>query len=160
MLLAMPSSSVYSQAFGDGYYRLNTQLLGEDRSLDVINDGANNKLHLTAAANVSGQFWKITPVGDGFYRLTTGWLGENKSLDVVNDGAQLTIEDNGPGFTPEALAKAFTPFMTTKASGTGLGLAIVQKVIVSHNGTIAAGNLPEGGARFQLRLPATGSGRP
>ena len=78
---------------------------------------------------------------------------------VVNGGAQLVIEDNGPGFSPDALSKAFTPFATTKAAGTGLGLAIAQKVIVSHNGTIAAGNSPEGGARFQLRLPSTASAR-
>ena len=47
----------------------------------------------------------------------------------------------------------FQPFATTKANGTGLGLAIVQKVIVSHNGRIAAANRAEGGAQFRLRLP-------
>ena len=73
--------------------------------------------------------------------------------DVVNDVAELTIEDNGPGFTPEALARAFQPFATTKANGTGLGLAIVQKVMVSHNGTVGVTNSPEGGARFSVRLP-------
>ncbi len=73
--------------------------------------------------------------------------------DVVNDGAQLVVEDNGPGFTPESLAKAFQPFATTKANGIGLGLAIVQKVIVSHNGHIVAANRPEGGAQFRMRLP-------
>ncbi len=55
--------------------------------------------------------------------------------------------------TPEALSKAFQPFATTKAAGTGLGLAIVQKVIVSHNGHIAAANHQGGGAQFRIRLP-------
>ena len=73
--------------------------------------------------------------------------------DVVNDGAQLVIEDNGPGFSADALHKAFQPFATTKANGTGLGLAIVQKVIVSHNGNITAANAPHGGAQFRLWLP-------
>lgn len=72
--------------------------------------------------------------------------------DVASDGAELVIEDNGPGFTTEALNKAFQPFATTKANGTGLGLAIVQKVIVSHNGTISVTNATEGGARFSVRL--------
>lgn len=69
--------------------------------------------------------------------------------------AELTVvlEDNGPGFEPEALRKAFQPFATTKAAGTGLGLAIVQKVIVSHNGHIAAANHERGGAQFRIRLP-------
>jgi two-component system sensor histidine kinase AtoS len=74
-------------------------------------------------------------------------------VEGVAGDALITVEDNGPGFTPESLSKAFQPFATTKATGTGLGLAIVQKVIVSHNGNIAAANRPEGGAQFRLRLP-------
>jgi signal transduction histidine kinase len=73
--------------------------------------------------------------------------------DVANDGAELLVEDNGPGFAPDYLGKLFQPFATTKANGTGLGLAIVQKVIVSHNGLVTAGNRPEGGAQFRVRLP-------
>jgi signal transduction histidine kinase len=73
--------------------------------------------------------------------------------EVNREDAQVTVEDNGPGFTAAALAKAFQPFATTKANGTGLGLAIVQKVIVSHNGLITAANLPDGGAQFRIRLP-------
>ena len=72
--------------------------------------------------------------------------------DIAGDGAELVIEDNGPGFTAEALNKAFQPFATTKANGTGLGLAIVQKVIVSHNGTVSVTNATSGGARFSVRL--------
>ena len=73
--------------------------------------------------------------------------------DVVHDGAELTIDDNGPGFSTEGLSKAFQPFATTKPNGTGLGLAIAQKVIVSHNGSITATNAAEGGAQFRVRLP-------
>ncbi len=58
-----------------------------------------------------------------------------------------------PGVTPESLSKVFQPFATTKANGTGFGLAIVQKVIVSHNGHIAATNHADGGAQFRLRVP-------
>ena len=73
--------------------------------------------------------------------------------ELTGNEAQVTVEDNGPGFTPESLAKAFQPFATTKPNGTGLGLAIVQKVIVSHNGNVAAANHALGGAQFKLRLP-------
>ena len=72
---------------------------------------------------------------------------------IVDDHTDLIFEDNGPGFSPDYLAKVFQPFATTKANGTGLGLAIVQKVIVSHNGLITAANRPEGGAQFRVRLP-------
>ena len=73
--------------------------------------------------------------------------------DLLNGEAQIVVEDNGPGFAAEYLGKLFQPFATTKANGTGLGLAIVQKVIVSHNGLVTAGNRAEGGAQFRLRLP-------
>jgi len=73
--------------------------------------------------------------------------------EVTGEDALVIVEDNGPGFTADALAKAFQPFATTKANGTGLGLAIVQKVIVSHNGLITVGNLRGGGAQFRIRLP-------
>jgi two-component system, NtrC family, sensor histidine kinase HydH len=69
--------------------------------------------------------------------------------------ANVVLEDNGPGFEPQALQKAFQPFATTKPTGTGLGLAIVQKVVVSHNGNIAVSNRSEGGAQFRIRLPLT-----
>jgi PAS domain S-box-containing protein len=73
--------------------------------------------------------------------------------EVSAGNLTVVLEDNGPGFAPEALSKAFQPFATTKAAGTGLGLAIVQKVIVSHNGHIAAANHEGGGAQFRIRLP-------
>ncbi|HSC80878.1 MAG TPA: ATP-binding protein, partial [Chitinolyticbacter sp.] len=37
--------------------------------------------------------------------------------------------------------------------GTGLGLAISRQIMQDHGGEIAAGNHPEQGAIFTLRLP-------
>ena len=65
----------------------------------------------------------------------------------------VSVGDNGPGLADEAIGRLFQPFMTTKVNGTGLGLAVVQKIIVSHNGRIVAGNQPGGGAQFRIRLP-------
>jgi len=68
------------------YYRLTTQWQGDGKSLDIINDGQNNKPILAATGNYFGQMWKLTPLGNGFYRLTTQWQGDGKSLDIINDG--------------------------------------------------------------------------
>jgi len=68
-------------------------------------------------------------------------------------GLRISISDNGPGITAEALTKIFMPFYTTKANGTGLGLAVVQKILVQHGGSIEARNQPSGGAEFIVWLP-------
>jgi hypothetical protein len=71
----------------NSYYRLTTQREGNNKSLDVVNDGKNNnQLKLAKTGNYSGQYWKITPTDDEFYRLTTQWQGDKKALDIVNDG--------------------------------------------------------------------------
>ena len=67
-----------------------------------------------------------------------------------------TFRDNGPGIAAAALDKIFDPFYTTKpvGKGTGLGLSISYGIIERHGGRLSAGNAPEGGAEFMLRLPA------
>ncbi len=49
---------------------------------------------------------------------------------------RLAIVDTGPGFAPKILARAFEPYVTSKARGTGLGLAMVKKIIDEHGGRI------------------------
>jgi nitrogen fixation/metabolism regulation signal transduction histidine kinase len=54
----------------------------------------------------------------------------------VRTAVRLAISDNGPGFAPKILARAFEPYVTSKARGTGLGLAMVKKIIDEHGGRI------------------------
>ena len=67
--------------------------------------------------------------------------------------ACLTVIDNGPGFPPEILQRAFEPYVTTRPKGTGLGLAIVKKIVEEHNGTIEIANAAAGGAQVSILLP-------
>jgi nitrogen fixation/metabolism regulation signal transduction histidine kinase len=69
--------------------------------------------------------------------------------------AVLTFTDNGPGFTPDVIARAFEPYVTTKAKGTGLGLAIVKKIVEEHGGRVVLDNAAPRGARVTLSFPAT-----
>jgi two-component system sensor histidine kinase HupT/HoxJ len=68
----------------------------------------------------------------------------------------ITLHDNGPGISPEAMSSIFEPFFTTKpvGKGTGLGLSISYGIVERHGGTLTAHNHPLGGAEFVLRLPA------
>ena len=69
------------------------------------------------------------------------------------DTVEITISDSGPGILPEHVPKIFEAFFTTKKTGIGLGLALVQKIVVTHNGRVAAFNAPHGGARIAVTLP-------
>jgi PAS domain S-box-containing protein len=71
---------------------------------------------------------------------------------------EITVEDNGPGFSPAALQRAFEPFFTTKSTGTGLGLAIVRRIVEAHSGRAAATGGERGGARLCLTLPRQAAG--
>ncbi|PTQ71126.1 ATP-binding protein [Pseudomonas sp. GV071] len=83
-------------------------------------------------------------------------------LSAINseDGVQLSIRDNGPGFTADALKRAREPFFTTKTSaqGLGLGLAICETLMRALGGELHLANHPEGGAVLTLHLRAAAPG--
>jgi signal transduction histidine kinase len=67
--------------------------------------------------------------------------------------AVVEIADSGPGFTPDALRRAFSPFFTTKAEGTGLGLTIAKRIVEEQGGEVGVYNLDGGGGCVWIRLP-------
>jgi signal transduction histidine kinase len=76
------------------------------------------------------------------------------SLWRENDEVIVQFADSGPGLRdPE---RVFDPFYTTKpiGKGSGLGLSATYGVIQDHKGQITCYNRPEGGAAFEIRLPA------
>ena len=70
--------------------------------------------------------------------LTTRWSPARKRV-------KLTVTDEGPGFAPNILQRAFEPYVTTKAKGTGLGLAVVKKIADEHGARLDIANLLEDG---------------
>jgi signal transduction histidine kinase len=75
--------------------------------------------------------------------------------ETTPDGAiVLAVEDSGPGIAPEAMAKLFVPFTSTKADGTGLGLSLVAKIASLHGASVTAGRSEAlGGAAFRIAFP-------
>jgi two-component system, NtrC family, nitrogen regulation sensor histidine kinase GlnL len=75
------------------------------------------------------------------------------SVDQKRGICRVSVDDNGPGIPESARERVFQPFFTTRSRGTGLGLAIVQKIVVTHNGRVAAGASPPGGGRIEMTFP-------
>ena len=67
---------------------------------------------------------------------------------------EIEISDSGRGVRPDMMPRLFQPFASTKDTGLGLGLVISRRIVEDHGGTIDAGNRPDGGASFFVRLPA------
>jgi signal transduction histidine kinase len=71
--------------------------------------------------------------------------------------AVLQVRDDGPGITEHQMPRLFERFERADSSrnygGMGLGLYVAREIAQAHGGTIAANNLPAGGASFTVRLP-------
>lgn len=83
-------------------------------------------------------------------------LSVTLAYDPDSRMVELRVADNGPGIPPPILRRIFQPFFTTKpeGKGTGLGLSLCVTQVKELGGGITAGNRPEGGAEFVVRLPA------
>ena len=80
---------------------------------------------------------------------------------VQDTWLELAVEDNGPGFSDEALKRGLDPFYTTKGGeGSGLGLAMVFDQASLAGGSVRLANRPDGGARVTLRLPLRPAAEP
>ena len=65
---------------------------------------------------------------------------------------RITVEDNGPGISPEAKQRMFEMFSSSKSGGRGLGLSVVNEIIKAHHGRIKVDSRP-GLTRFSMYLP-------
>ena len=86
------------------------------------------------------------------------------AIEVTQDKglAWLEVTNSGPGIPTEALDHIFERFYRADGSrpyrgaeGFGLGLAIASWIVEAHGGTIAARNLPEGGAAVSVSFPGS-----
>src|SRR5690606_17157503 len=86
------------------------------------------------------------------------------AMPLTRDGADwasVAIEDPGPGIDPEMISTLFAPFTSTRldSRGAGLGLAVSEGIVREHGGLLTARNRPEGGAVFEILLPARAPAR-
>jgi len=99
------------------------------------------------ATNLLTNALKFVPAG-GTVTVSTQHLG---------GWAELSVRDDGPGIAPADLGRVFDRFYRgeqVRTGGSGIGLAVVSALVQGHGGEVSVTNEPEGGAWFQVRIPA------
>jgi signal transduction histidine kinase len=66
---------------------------------------------------------------------------------------RVSVTDSGRGLPPD-VEPLFEPFYTSKDQGLGMGLAICRSIVSAHQGRLRAFPNPDGGAIFEMTLPA------
>lgn len=86
------------------------------------------------------------------FEASPGLVGVRVSRE--DDALVVTVDDRGPGFTPEMLAEFGKPYRSSKGRpGGGLGLFLVVNVARKLGGVVTAENAEIGGAEVTLTLP-------
>ena len=84
------------------------------------------------------------------------------SAQEVDQHVELSIQDSGPGLSPEELQRIFDRFYRTDTSrqregtvpgGSGLGLAIAKSIVQAHGGQLSAESEPGQGLKVIVSLP-------
>lgn len=73
--------------------------------------------------------------------------------DWDDEMLRIRVCDRGPGFRPEALARAGNAFFTTKEGGHGLGLYLALATVTRYGGNLDMHNRNNGGASVHMSLP-------
>jgi len=103
----------------------------------------------------------LQAAGTGLVRVTLHSVLLTGRLDALHGSIapgrylRLEVADQGPGMTPEVLARSFDPFFTTKkpGEGTGLGLSVVHGIVADLGGCIDVVTSLGQGTRFSVWLP-------
>ncbi|WP_061707205.1 quorum sensing histidine kinase QseC [Pseudenterobacter timonensis] len=80
------------------------------------------------------------------------------TVEVTLEEGHFTVQDNGPGLPPDALARVGERFYRPpgqEVAGSGLGLSIVKRIAALHQMTLRLENAPKGG--FTARIGWSGN---
>ncbi|MBI1338748.1 PAS domain-containing protein [bacterium] len=85
-------------------------------------------------------------------RYRAGFRFSGRELPRARGALEISVQDNGPGISEAAMARAFEPFFTTKSGGAGVGLAIVSEIVGAHGGFVTIESVPAG-ATVRMLFP-------
>lgn len=104
---------------------------------------------------------RIPPEGfkDALFMLlaNAGRFGQGQTVTVeaeaASDGVRVRVLDRGPGFSAEAMQRAFDPFWSTDPDAVGLGLSHARRLLHAQGLRLRIGNRDEGGAEAVILVP-------
>jgi signal transduction histidine kinase len=83
------------------------------------------------------------------------------SAELEGDWVRFSVQDQGPGISPEYLPHIFERFFrgasVERGEGAGLGLAIAKDIVEGHGGRIWVESTPGQGSTFYFTLRPIGS---
>jgi len=120
--------------------------------------------HLPAELpNVTGDVGRLKRVLlnliDNALRYTAKGTSVVVSATTADDGLCVSVQDHGPGLTPEEAARVFEKFyrgtdsITEHSRGSGLGLTIAKAIVEAHDGRLWVESEPGQGATFRFWIP-------
>lgn len=118
---------------------------------------ADDALQLRADRDRLGQVVSILLDNAMRYAASGGWVILQARLQ--EGGVIIVVDDGGPGFAPEHLARACDRFWRAESSrsrhagGSGLGLAVAAAIVQAHGGHLSVHNRGGGGASLRILLP-------
>lgn len=71
---------------------------------------------------------------------------------ISTDHYEITVEDSGPGMTPEAWSQTLYPSMDNALDGRGLGLSVTRTILKYHDSRLALLSSAAGVSGFQFSL--------
>ena len=136
------TASRESSALDDGSAATGRSLAADRLALDRI------------LGNLVDNAIAVAPPG-GTVRLAVRAVADEGGID--GPAIAFSVVDDGPGFAPGGIGRAFERFYrgdpARSGSGSGLGLSIVRELARAHGGTAIAENLSPRGARVSVVLP-------
>ena len=121
---------------------LTTDLQGLDRALSVVADPQQLR---QALGQLVQNAIDAAPKG--------GWV--RVGVQVYPRAVRLTVDDNGPGPSPDHVEHLFDPFFSGRSAGRGrgIGLSIAWRLAQLNGGDVRYTPRPDGATRFTLTVP-------
>ncbi len=125
---------------------LTADLHGLDRALSIVADPQQLR---QALGHLVQNAIDAAPRG--------GWV--RVGVQVYPRAVRLTVDDNGPGPTPEHVEHLFDPFFSGRSAGRGrgIGLSIAWRLAQLNGGDVRYTPRPDGATRFTLTVPHAGT---